>query len=218
MKWYKHQCPFCGRGSIVAVICMLSLFFVPLIQDTPLLACIAIILFVCFVILLSYLILHMLSDEEKMLIEYSEPLEWVNMDDELVQKIREKKKISWLTVVILLGIALVFSFGLADGMKYRSLETPFMFLIDMVLCFLIFFVYYRNKWGKLDCSAEYACPVVDHVKSITEHTKHGKVVHNYAVFYLPDGRYMLKVDTYSASWKLYLIRFNGYYSYVCLSE
>ena len=219
MKWYRHRCPFCGRGSIVSVITILVVvMFGTMMPEMPVIAVIGMILGAGFVILLSYLILNMLSEEERTLVELSEPLEWYNMDDDLVERVRKKKKVSWHEFVIFLIIAIAIAFAIADGLMFQRMDVPVMVFADIMLCWVIFFVYYRNKWGRLDRSAEYACPVVDHVKSITERTKHGKRTYNYAVFYLPDGRYMLKVDSKSATWKLYLIRFNGYYTYACLSE
>lgn len=166
-----------------------------------------------FIAAAAYFIINRQTEEEQEKTEYATPLEWKYCDTELLDILREKNKIGFSTIIIIIFFALPIVITVARIFENEEFQAAFFLALDLLIILWIYVTFKNSKWGRIDSSAEYACPEVDHIESVKYRTKHGVHFNYYAVFYLPDGRYMIGVPEKDMSKKLYLIRFNGNYAY-----
>lgn len=214
MKWFKYRYPYRGRGFKVAYVMMFAAFPFCFAMIRDQFAVLYLSLCELFIAAAAYFIMNRQTDEEQEKTEYATPLEWEYCDAELLDIFRERKKIGLSTIIIIIVFDLLIIITVASIFENELFQAVFFITADLFIIFWIYVTFQKSKWGRIDSSAEYACPEVDHVESVKYRTKHGVHFNYYAVFYLPDGRYMISMQEKDMSKKLYLIRFNGNYTYL----
>lgn len=213
MKRLKHRHPFRGRGLSVFYIGLFISMPIFMLMHMDFFSFIAALMCMFLVAFISYHILNRLDDEECEKIEYAEELKWNYCSDDIIKELTARKSVSLKMIIIFLVADILITLLVAYNVESDSLPVVFLVAADIFIVFMIIVAVEKARWGRVDNNAEYACPKVDHFETVKFRTKHGTQLRYYAVFYLPDGRYMLSANSSDSIKKLYLIRFMDNYTY-----
>lgn len=200
MKRLKYRHLFYGK-SIPVILSIFAVFFVitaviaidTIVNDLYyiylLIGSIALILLT---LVMNYVIIHRLKPEEKKKIAKASPPKWKKLPDRMKKKFRIDKKASLISSAILIGLELLVAFiaMLADGIQ--TMLVTLAVLIPSTIIVLACIAVWEHIWANMDDSAIYTKIAVDHVFRGTR-TRGGW--RYYAVFYLPDGKYVLEFPT-----------------------
>lgn len=197
MKRLKIQCPFGGKtypAIASAVVGFAALTFCSFNMNLPWDSTVlAMVLAVFVVLLLCYgWEQHLTPAEEEAIANAQYPL-WEPVNEDIVDRVRSLK---WFISLngALAGCLFLF-LGLITGLPNLVREGGFgisalLFLIGMIIITVDFFR--CMLWRSIDETAVYTFIPIDHMYDVTHHHNDGDYTTSYLVFYLPDGKYVLR--------------------------
>ena len=212
MKRLKYMHLFCGKSWPLPIIIISGIFgpVFAIIHDSahPVLWGILppVILTIGFIIFFRIPDDHDIQARR----DASYPL-WNPLTPALQDYIRQKEEQTFLSVPAMGAIAAVvagiaFAISRVPPRNHRepplSLEQSgiFTLIIGSIVFFGLVWQQHRSRvWYDADSSAVYTTVPIDHFFDVTRHGKHETWIDSYLVFYLPDGRYILKAPQNSGS-------------------
>jgi hypothetical protein len=205
MKRLKMQCPFGGKkyppvaagitGLGAATFCGLQL-------DLPADSCLtAMLLAVIVVLLLCYVFENRLTPAEQKAIARSEFPLWLPVTADIISRVRSIKRIIDPKALIC-GIGCIV-LGLLTGAQLWLTEgegTVCKAVVVLGIGILVFGFVRCMIWRSIDDTAVYTFIPIDHMYDVTHHHKDGDYTLSYLVFYLPDGKYVLRARSGSGDY------------------
>ena len=231
MKQLRLYCPFHGRKwpLIAAVVAAIAAWAFGIYHNWPEELTRAALLFApAAVLICSYLFFRRLSPAERELVAHAEFPNWVPATEQVLRRVKDQKQQMGRGVrnlLIYLGI-----FAVSAALPGRHGEPSFalfavflltgaaVYIADMLL---------RNRWQSADTSAVMTKVPIDHMYDIvTRYSRRSwrwylqdadfmERTDSYAVFYQPDGRYVLPVGAGAGYCKSFIIvQYNGMLTWI----
>jgi len=200
MKRLKYYCPFGGKNYPVYAVCgslMLAMVIGAIENLRPLTALAVTLLLPLAALIACYFYEHRLTDGEmQIMAESSYPL-WHPVPDELKELLRHRHASPSPTLVFGAVVGVLFTILLSLNMGgFRTFNvTPLFFTAFVLIVVFIFDYLRRSAWLNMDDSAVFALVPIDHMYDVEHRNSRTRTVSftSYMVFYLPDGRYVLRV-------------------------
>ena len=235
MKRLKLYCPFHGKywPLIAALFSLIAVWCSTLKKEWPQEIINALLLFVPLgVLIVCYIIIQRPSAAERDLIAGAEYPCWVPADEKVLRAVKDQKQqlspgiVRVLLYIGVFALASVLpgghdsepSFGLA---AFFALLAGIILAADMLL---------RSRWQSADQSAVMTKVPIDHMFDIVHrygrrqwewqfNIERPERTTSYAVFYQPDGRYVLPVNEGAGYAKsLIIVQYNGMLAWVPCAE
>ena len=164
------------------------------------------------IMMLFYLWFHRLTPEEHRLIAEAEPVTWRGITEDEIARVRFLKDdsvLAWLIPVMLFPAGLLGLMKASAKKQIGSRETliGICAIAVMIAVVVLIVMGITRFWKHIDMNAEAADLHVDCCFTRVRRARYGrKIYHHYAVCYLPDGKYVFRIDRAQAD-KLIVIRY-----------
>jgi len=206
MKRLKYLHPFAGKVFPLHIMgaAFIVGIFLPLKFDFGDPAVCGIVLSLAAGAIMS-VILHIHDEHDKDAIANASYPLWNPLPDKMLANIRQTEQLNQISVKVMLMIAggiggVIFVLMLLPNKHDTSLtrkpEQAFTIalMIGSVAFGVILALQFRSRiWEQIDETAVYTKIPIDHFYDVTHHGKRGeKWIVSYIVFYLPDGKYIIK--------------------------
>ncbi|MBP0970437.1 MAG: hypothetical protein IKX57_06050 [Oscillospiraceae bacterium] len=175
------------------------------------------------VLAVSYLIIQIPTRKERALIANSNYPLWVPADPRVIRCVRDEKEHfsnDMIRALYCIGaVAVACLVPVKSSVPNFGAAIVFAFLGG---CVLAADIWLRSRWKSIDQSAVMTIIPIDHMYDIVQTrdkalrgTEYRKSLRKYAVFYLPDGRYVLPLGQNAGYVKgLYIVQYNGMLTYI----
>ncbi len=199
MFFLKYSCPFGGKtypGIVAMIVALIALMGSTFSGSSTFVVILASIGLPLVVLAVFFWLEHLLTDEERRVIESTELPLWLPATPDLIEGVRARKNRFTSRMVSIMIIGAIFMLAFLSP-KRGEPNYSAMLTVGIVTAVIILFDYLmRSRWNYIDETAVYTTVPIDHMYDVTHHGKHGRTwVESYIVFYLPDGRYVLHAES-----------------------
>ena len=212
MWWLKLKCPFGGYGNWLFLILLCTGWILLMILEIFLNTLSAWIITVTVTILIVGILCYLINRPDKTALQKAQPLAWRCVSKEEKEHVRKNAEESVLYVLFMLGVWTIpcVMFGLFTGW----LLPGFLFVFIPGSILILKEQLIKLFWFRIDDSAECAEIPVHHFYTVRFPSRAGGAVcSRYAVFYTPEGKFILSDEGFGAN-RIFLIRFRKRFRYI----